>query len=45
MGVCSQLVYMELVHEPKLDICHLRGLGAIYPKTCFVLMPICANDS
>ena len=26
---------MELVHEPKLDICHLRGLGATYPKHLF----------
>ena len=26
---------MKLVHEPKLDIRHLCGLGATYPKHVF----------
>ena len=32
---------MEPVHEPKLDICHLCGLGATYPKHVFLLIPMC----
>ena len=32
---------MEPVHEPKFDICHLRGLGAEPPKDVYLLIPIC----
>ena len=35
---------MELVHKPKLDICHLCGLGALYPKHVFG-WSLHANDS
>ena len=30
---------MERVHKPKLDICHLHGLGATYPKYIFLVDP------
>jgi hypothetical protein len=30
---------MEPVHEPKLDICHLRSFGATYPKHVFNVGP------
>ena len=43
MGVCSQLVIAEVVHGPKLVICHLRSLWATY-LNMFLLIP-CANDS
>ena len=35
---------VELVHERLLDICHLRSLGATYPKHVLYWSP-CANDS
>ena len=35
---------VESVHEPKLDICYLCGLGATYPKHVFG-WSLCANDS
>jgi hypothetical protein len=44
MRVCSQLVYNEPMHKPKLDICHLYGLRIAYPKHVFSLS-MCANDS
>ena len=30
---------MEPDHEPKLDICHLCGLGATYPRNGFFVDP------
>ena len=32
---------MELVHEPKINICHLRGFWATYHKHVFLLIPMC----
>ena len=32
---------MDLVHESKLDICHLCGLGATYLEHFFVSIPMC----
>ena len=45
MGVCSQLVYNGIDSQTKkLDICHLRGIGATYPKHV-LCWSLCANDS
>ena len=35
------LLTVESVHEHLLDIYHLRGLGIIYPKRVFLLIPMC----
>lgn len=36
----NTVVYsVEPVHEPKLDICHLCGLGASYLETFFYVDP------
>ena len=34
-------VTMEPIQNPKLNICHLHGLGATYPKHVFLLIPMC----
>jgi threonine/homoserine/homoserine lactone efflux protein len=44
MGVCSQSFTRGLVHEPRLDICHLRWLGATY-FIYFYFLTQSANDS
>ena len=36
--VLNQFI-MEPVHEPKLDICCLHGLGAPYPEHTFFVDP------
>ena len=41
MGACSQMVYNETGPRTVLDICHLCGLGATYPKNVFLLIPMC----
>jgi hypothetical protein len=44
MGMFSQLVYNGTTPQRKLDICHLHGLGAAYPKMYYV-HPSLQNDS
>ena len=35
------LSILEPVHEPKLNICHLHGLGATYTEHVILLIPTC----